>query len=513
MKESESRPRKQDEPEGLPKKPTWITSGTSSRQPASLSATRQSVPNVTTGRRPATASQATTTTTARQRTTKTTTTNESTPVVRRDKDKERTKRPSSAVAPGRTQAAGGSRPSSPAVQAIARASTPAAESDQGSSVADSANSPRLEHMSTKATRAGPPPGIPDPSTTKASVQTPPPGFAPVQKAPSHERAPSSSSYQPSTAAQALLDDFRSRRERSSNQTDGSSITGFSPFPDFERTLKNLGLGPSDDGDGGLKFSFDFNIDDDAKGLLDPASDPFFEPEPLRTQTTNVIASPYSGSFNPFEAPPSQPPEHSGWTSAPAFSGFGIPSNTPILSQATIPQASYRGSFDPFADSEPAARPSPAQSYGTPVEGERTSSRFGFARRPTPAGRSSAIQTGRDSVRGSPLVSSPADALPSSPFVSTLDVIAPRPSTQVPHAHWSTGSAPSRPESTQTGPPGLTGPASTSISLSQLFGSNYARRNSLRSVDSGLSPPPGLGAPPRVGADSVTRGLAGSIHGT
>ncbi|KAF8520160.1 hypothetical protein BU17DRAFT_8811, partial [Hysterangium stoloniferum] len=234
------------------------------------------------------------------------------------------------------------RPVSPAVSAITRtramelplrsvtpASSIAVESDVGSSNPDIDS-----HRSPLVIEAAPsaPPGLPPPT------------------------------YQLSTQAQALLDDVRARRD----QVMQPHVP--SPFPEFDRTLDNLGGG---------EFSFKWTMD------------------PKLSGTTVNNAPEYQGSFDPFAA-------SLGTTSQqrhlkrqfPQLSGppgLSPPSPAPVQTHS-----GYHGSFNPFADAEDNFA---TQSLPDSGDGSRQESRFGFARR-------RASPTANDSPNMAAFVASP-----------------------------------------------------------------------------------------------------------
>lgn len=214
------------------------------------------------------------------------------------------------------------RPSSPVVQALARArvqestpvrsstptSTVTADSDLGSSNVDTdaqASSPCVQSVPAA------PPGLPPPS------------------------------YQISTQAQALLDDVRARRDNAVQQAIPS------PFPEFDRTLDNLGGG---------EFHFQWSMD-----------------PKLASSSSNPVNQPYRGPFDPFSRISSRSSHDQ--EAQPLSAPPGL-SPTRTLAQGS---SGYQGPFNPFADSED---PSVQQGHADQTDGIRQESRFGFARRRT-----------------------------------------------------------------------------------------------------------------------------------
>ena len=256
------------------------------------------------------------------------------------------------------------RPRSPA-------SSIAVESDLGSGSQDASPlSPALRPQSTDSMPAVPP-GI-----------TPPPGLSAPPGLPALSRPPhldaqllhvSQSSYQMSTAAQALLDDVKARREA---PTPSAYV---SPFPDFDRTLQTLS------GDDGGFGGFNFNLDPKLAGDDTEASAtlPEFDAE------ANM---PFHGTFTD-AFPALRPPGQHGSPSSPFMGppGIAYPHNSnrviydPLTSRPIERQSTggsnYTGSFNPFAEAndDSAGRSPPRKVQYSPLDEERKVSRFGFAR--------------------------------------------------------------------------------------------------------------------------------------
>jgi CCR4-NOT transcription complex subunit 4 len=178
----------------------------------------------------------------------------------------------------------------------------------------------------------------------------------------------------STAAQALLDDVKARREAP------LLSTYVSPFPDFDRTLQTLS-----GGDGGGFGGFSFNLDPKLAGedVDDSAAIPDFDAE------ANL---PFHGTFTD-AFPALRPAGQHGSPSSPfvAPSGISYPHNynraiydplnaKPIEKQSTG-GSNYTGSFNPFAEAnDDSANGSPSRkSQYSPLDEDRKVSRFGFAR--------------------------------------------------------------------------------------------------------------------------------------
>lgn len=249
-------------------------------------------------------------------------------------------------------------------------SSVALESDSGSieaaSTSPSLSAPRVATPPVNVPSA--PPGMP---TAPPGLAMLPPGIpVPGSQEVSSPlvREASTSSYQISIQARALLDDVMNRRDAP------SSSTSFSPFPDLDRTLQNLTGG---DGESG---SFNFNLD--PKLAVD---DEQFDTT-LPDLDDDSALSP-SSRFDPFSSSrlvnntsPFYPPmalSHGAASSRGMFEGFRAPG----LERMSSASSSYTGSFNPFgetSESTPqsvAQRPSPAPDDDT----SRRVSRFGFAR--------------------------------------------------------------------------------------------------------------------------------------
>lgn len=175
----------------------------------------------------------------------------------------------------------------------------------------------------------------------------------------------------STAARALLDDVKARRESALPIS-----SGLSPFPDFDRTLQTLS---GEDGGG-----FSFNLDPKLADEVDSAENlPDFDMTstiPFRGSYLDAFPALRSGS--PYAHPPSL-----GYTQSVAHPIYDPSAARPapgsLLEKQTVRGTSYLGSFNPF--SEPSvdnvtSSPSPSlRSSYSPIDEERKVSRFGFAR--------------------------------------------------------------------------------------------------------------------------------------
>ena len=196
----------------------------------------------------------------------------------------------------------------------------------------------------------------------------PPGISSLSRPPRAETASpqtpllaSQSSYQMSMAARALLDDVKARRESTL-----PASSGFSPFPDFDRTLQTL----TDEGGGGFSFNLDPKLADEAEPLPD-------------FDLASTI--PFHGSY--IDAFPAL---RSGFGFIQPTSGYVHNINLPIYDPATLRTGTgqsfeeqstrgtgYTGLFNPF--SEPGTESiSTSSSSHPPGDEERKVSRFGFA---------------------------------------------------------------------------------------------------------------------------------------
>jgi CCR4-NOT transcription complex subunit 4 len=205
-----------------------------------------------------------------------------------------------------------------------------------------------------------PPGIPAPSrpprVDSASPQTP--------------LLASQSSYQMSTAARALLDEVKGRRETL------LPSTAISPFPDFDRTLKTLS------GDGG----FSFNLDPKLAGEdIDTTVLPDIDAEasvPFHGSFTDAFPALRPGGHGPpgsFFPPPGLSYGHN--PNRSIYDPMSIRSSPIAIERQSTGGSSYTGAFNPFSEpNEETNSPSRRAQY-SPLEDDssRKVSRFGFAR--------------------------------------------------------------------------------------------------------------------------------------
>ncbi|KAJ7168301.1 hypothetical protein C8R43DRAFT_1085698 [Mycena crocata] len=257
-----------------------------------------------------------------------------------------------------------------------------------------------------------PPGIPAPSRPPrvgtASPQTP--------------LLASQSSYQMSTAARALLDDVKQRREL-------VQAPVVPPFPDFDRTLEVL----NGDAGGGFSFNLDPKLagsDIDANVELLPdfeaeAQIPFHGTYMAAFPALRGSASP---SSSPFMTPPGLPYAHN--PSRSIYDPLSIrPPMTPIERQSTG-GSSYLGSFNPFADTgdDPPTSGSARPQY-SPLDDDpsRKVSRFGFAR-----GRQGSTTTSSPLHVPSPLANSASEG---HSFYNSSEAAPPQSAAPPPIAQW------------------------------------------------------------------------------
>jgi len=208
--------------------------------------------------------------------------------------------------------------------------------------------------STPAVPTPPPPGLPDA----------PPGLPPPTRTPKTEPAPapglqalqmSGGSYQMSTAAQALLDDVKARREAV------LSSTQVSVFPDFDRTLRMLS---------GSEGGFSFNLDPKLADV-----DVNAEGEAVLNALETEARVPFAGGF--MDAFPALKPQaHPHTHQVPAM----YPHNPArSIYDPLAMRESYLGSFNPFGETEGSSTDGGARSSPSYPDEERKVSRFGFAR--------------------------------------------------------------------------------------------------------------------------------------
>ncbi|KAF8191416.1 hypothetical protein K438DRAFT_1720796 [Mycena galopus ATCC 62051] len=239
---------------------------------------------------------------------------------------------------------------------------------------------------------------------------------------------SQSSYQMSTAARALLDDVKQRREL-------GPAPVVQPFPDFDRTLDVL----NGQGGGGFSFVLDPKLAvDDADSSVDlpdfdaEAKIPFHGTYMDAFPALRTSASPGS---SPFMSPPGLPYPHN-----PSRSIYdplsNRPSMAPVERQSTGGSSGYMGSFNPFADAgEDSSKP-----Y-SPLDEERKMSRFGFAR-----GRQGSTATSSPLHVPSPLAASSSEG---HSFYNSSETVPPQPPAAPMAAPWNSyyplnGSATSSP---------------------------------------------------------------------
>ncbi|KAG6886027.1 hypothetical protein C0993_005211 [Termitomyces sp. T159_Od127] len=235
-----------------------------------------------------------------------------------------------------------------------------------------------------------PPGLP--------VPTRPPQSSIDMVLPETPLLASQSSYQMSTAARALLDDVKARRESVL-----PTMTGVSPFPDFDRTLQTLS--------GGDGAGFSFNLDPKLAGNnLDLPSLPDFEVEanvPFNGSYIDAfpaLRSPTVQTTN-FAAPPGLPYPHS---TRSVYDPNSTRSSSTVDSQSS--GFGYMGPFNPFADSNEEAHGTSSLGHSQysllDDDSSRKVSRFGFAR-----GKQSSTATSSPLHVASPLSNGNGDHQP------------------------------------------------------------------------------------------------------
>lgn len=187
---------------------------------------------------------------------------------------------------------------------------------------------------------------------------------PIQLAPAIPPGlPLPPSYQISTQAQALLDDVRTRRDNIVQVPVGS------PFPEFDRTLDNLGA-------------------DDFQWSLDPK---------FATSSPGSSNQMYKGPFDPFSA------SDSATKTIPEQQPQQLSRPPGLLNHiSSMKTPGYQGPFNPFADSEDQITPQATVDQEDTI---RQESRFGFAR------RRASPSVGLNSPSLSSVVSSPVSVHP------------------------------------------------------------------------------------------------------
>lgn len=195
----------------------------------------------------------------------------------------------------------------------------------------------------------------------------------------HAIQPVHSTYQISTAAQALLDDVKSRRENAPTNATANI------FPDLDRTLRMIS--GEDDEFGGFSFNLDPKLAGEGSNseiaLLNPEVDatiPFTGnfmdtfPELRPTQSQKQCQSP---SLYMAPSPGIPYPQNS---SCSVFDPFADRATS--IDRQPAAASNYVGSFNPFGECN---EDSTSQSQGTSTGGlslpneDRKMSRFGFAR--------------------------------------------------------------------------------------------------------------------------------------
>ncbi|KAJ7243394.1 hypothetical protein B0H12DRAFT_833209 [Mycena haematopus] len=434
MKATESRTRsvaggKKDDAEGLPKAAAWgksptvsAATSTSTSQTSSASTvrpTRRGAGGARQGRNAASSSTAETRTSTRDRKSGNAKNTAQPPTSRPSTPSsgllpQRPATPESRVLRTKKEARAAPQPSpSPAPSVTA-------DSDVGSHDATPASPtrPRSTDSVLSSTPSVPPglpavpPGLSGPPGISGPSRPPRVGTA----SPQTPLLASQSSYQMSTAARALLDDVKQRREL-------GPAPVVQPFPDFDRTLDVL------NGQGGGGFSFNLdpklavdNADADVDLLPDfeaEAKVPFYG---TYMDAFPALRSSVSPSSSPFMTPPGLPYAHN-----PSRSIYdplsNRPSMAPIEKQSTGGSSGYMGSFNPFADAGDAS-PKPY----SPLDDDRKVSRFGFAR-----GRQGSTPTTSSPLHvASPLAASSSEG---HSFYNSSETVHPQPPAPPMAAPW------------------------------------------------------------------------------
>jgi CCR4-NOT transcription complex subunit 4 len=179
---------------------------------------------------------------------------------------------------------------------------------------------------------------------------------------------SQSTYQMSSAARALLDEVKGRRETL------ASTVATSPFPDLDRTLETLsGL----DGQSG---GFSFNLDPKLVGDDISSTEEFTD---LRPEANSALHGNFVDAFTTLRLSnqgPSVGPPGQHYPPSPARSIYDPLSmrTSPIERQSTG-SSNYVGSFNPFAETNEDSSSWKAPYSPLDDDTGRKMSRFGFAR--------------------------------------------------------------------------------------------------------------------------------------
>ncbi|KAI6036925.1 hypothetical protein BKA83DRAFT_4169637 [Pisolithus microcarpus] len=259
---------------------------------------------------------------------------------------------------------------------VSPAPSTAVESDLGSGSQDVPRSPSRP-QSTDSMQSSVLPNVPRGPDGHLGLSAPPGLPPPSRKLDLHAPSlqPSQSAYQISTAAQALLDDVRFRRENVPTNISASI------FPDLDRTLHMLS---GKDEFGG----FSFNLDPKLAG--DNANADIALPD-LEAETT----VPYTGGFMdafPTLRPQQQLPSSKSFMAPPPGIPFSQSSSRSVYDSLSMRGTSidhppaggsnYLGTFNPFGEntegSTSRSEVSASEKSLLPDE-ERKMSRFGFAR--------------------------------------------------------------------------------------------------------------------------------------
>lgn len=241
---------------------------------------------------------------------------------------------------------------------------------------------------------------------------PPPGLG----FPANNMGTGAPTYQLSNQARALMDDVLNRR--SSTTIEAINV---SPFPDFDRTLSNLGDG-----------SFSFSLTSDpkvARGLqtegisimsTSPTTNGFFDPFSMGSAGPSPINQHFSGAPQATGFPPRRPPSSSGFANSPLSSVLELDSR---MSRTSGSSLSYAGSFNPFSEGgDRTGTPSPAATAeDDPL---RRGSKFGFARKD-----SAGFSAFGGSATNSPMRYNDNLPLPVTPMFSSADATALKQQTQ------------------------------------------------------------------------------------
>ena len=232
--------------------------------------------------------------------------------------------------------------------------------------------------------------------------------------------------------------------RSSSTADTVTV---SPFPDFDKTLANLGDG-----------SFTFNLTSDPKVARSLKEEGI--PTLSSSPTAGSDFDPFSigsGGHSPinqqFGAPatsgfvPRRPPSSTSYANSPLSSVLELDSR---MSRTSGSSTSYAGPFNPFSDGDRTDSPAPSSASAVDDDPLRRGSKFGFARKD-----SAGLSAFGGSATNSPLRFTDTLPLPTTPMFSSSEATSTKMQNpaQTPSVSWAYTRAQEY-NNAPTAPPGL-----------------------------------------------------------